>query len=390
MEGKWAFFLAGAGGILSFLSPCVLPLVPGYLALISGGTLQELKEKKGLLKSTLFHGVLFVLGFTVVFSLLGASASAVGTVLKSHQKEFSMLAGGILILLGLHTVGVFRIPFLMMEKRARWQTSGGLHPAGIFLTGSLFAFGWSPCVGPILAGILTLAASQSTVAKGVFLLIAYSLGLGIPFLLTGVFLNAFLTFFARYKRGLRIVEVLAGLLLMAVGGLMMTGKLYVISSKLPPSELELSLTKNLKVNVGTTEGKLAPDVTFQFLDGTQKRLYDYKGKVLLVNFWAPWCVPCRTEMPDFVELYHQYRKDGFEIVGVAEQTDEDAIRRFAQEMDIDYPLMLDEKEYVNDVLGEGERSLPRSFLIDKNGTIVLKHIGFLDKETLETVLKKYL
>jgi len=390
MEGRWAFLLAGAGGILSFLSPCVLPLVPGYLALISGGTLQELKEKKGLMKITLLNGILFVLGFTVVFSLLGASASGVGAALKNHQQEFSILAGGILILLGLHTVGVFRIPFLMMEKRAHWQTGGGLHPAGIFLTGSLFAFGWSPCVGPILTGILTLAASQATVAKGVLLLIVYSLGLGIPFLLTGVFLNAFLTLFARFKRGLRTVEVLAGLLLMAVGGLMMTGKLYLISSKLPPSDLELALTKNLKVNVGATEGKLAPDVTFQFLDGTQKRLYDYKGKVLMVNFWAPWCAPCRVEMPDFVDLYHQYQKDGFEIVGVAEQTDVDAIRRFAQEMNVDYPLMLDENESVNDVLGGGEHSLPHSILIDRNGTIVLNHIGFLDKETLKTLLKKYL
>ncbi len=390
MEGGMAFFLAGAGGILSFLSPCVLPLVPGYLALISGGTLGELKERKSLMKATLLQGIFFVLGFMLVFTFLGASAFAVGALLKTYQGAFSRLAGILLIILALHTIGIFRIRFLMREKRAHWQSGGSLHPAGTFLTGSLFAFGWSPCVGPILTGILALAASQATVWKGMLLLIVYSLGLGIPFLLTGVFLNVFLTLFTRFKKGLRTVEVFAGLLLFAVGWLMMTGKLYLISAKLPASELELRLSKNLKVNVGTTEGKLAPDVTFHFLNGTQKRLYDYQGKVLLVNFWAPWCVPCRTEMPEFVELYHQYQKEGFEIVGVAVQADEDAVRRFAQEINVDYPLMLDESETINDILGDSERTLPRSLLIDKNGYIVLKHTGFLDKETLENLVKKYL
>jgi len=182
----------------------------------------------------------FVLGFSLVFTLLGAGASAAGKFLQTHAYVFSKVAGTVIILFGLHTAGVLPIPWLYYEKRIQ---AGVFSPgfAGAFLMGFAFAFGWTPCIGPILSGILLLAATQKTLYQGTLLLFVYSLGLGIPFILTGFGINAFLRFFVRYKRFIRAGEVFAGALLVLVGGLVFTNRLTMLIGILPKSLYKFAL-----------------------------------------------------------------------------------------------------------------------------------------------------
>lgn len=227
--------MAFAAGIVSFLSPCVLPLVPGYVSFMSGLSLEELSkgaERRDVMIRAGLGSVFFVLGFSLVFTLMGASASAVGRFLSQYMQVISKVAGVLIILFGLHTIGILPVKWLFYEKRFSFQK---VRPGwiGSFVMGLAFAFGWTPCIGPILAGILALAATQETVAQGTFLLAVYSMGLGIPFILTGFGTQIFLQFFNRYKRFIRWGEVFAGVLLIFVGGLIFTNKLTLLIRFMP-------------------------------------------------------------------------------------------------------------------------------------------------------------
>lgn len=227
--------LAFVAGIISFLSPCVLPLIPGYISFLSGFSLEELREgakhRKVLMKAGL-SSVFFVLGFSVVFISLGASASFFGKLMQSHMRILSKVAGILIVLLGLHLVGLFKIRWLNYEKRLRIKP---LSPGffGAFLIGLAFAFGWTPCIGPILAGILALAATQETVGQGMLLLSVYSLGLGLPFIITGFAVGTFTRFFQRYKRFIRWGEIVAGLLLIGIGVLIFFNNLTALLRFVP-------------------------------------------------------------------------------------------------------------------------------------------------------------
>lgn len=225
--------IAFVAGVVSFLSPCVLPLVPGYISMLSGESIEELKAGggPGLTGRILRNSLAFVVGFSLVFIALGASATAAGTFLMSNRTYFNIEAGIVIIVFGLHLTGLVQIPFLYREARinvgAPRRTLGGS-----FLLGFAFAFGWTPCIGPILTGILALAATRDTVFQGMFLLAVYSAGLGIPFLLTGLGLSQFLKLYAGFRRRLGLVEVFAGLLLIAIGHLMAFNKLGMLSGYL--------------------------------------------------------------------------------------------------------------------------------------------------------------
>ncbi len=225
---------AFTAGLISFISPCVLPLIPGYLSFISGVSIEDMKrgeKKSGTLKKVSLNTLLFVLGFSVVFTAMGASATFVGEFLLSKLSLFNKIAGVIIIVLGLHIMGVFRISFLNYEKRFH-RKSRPLGPLGSFAVGLAFAFGWTPCIGPILGGCLLLACNQETVVQGTILLSFYSLGLGIPFFITAVSFSTFLGFFGWAKKHFRTIEILAGLLLVAIGFLMFIGSFSYIAGLL--------------------------------------------------------------------------------------------------------------------------------------------------------------
>ena len=216
---------AFAAGLVSFLSPCVLPLVPGYISMISGASVDELKAEQGdgLLSKILLHSFLFIIGFSIVFISLGASATWLGQALLSRMSVLYKIAGVLIILFGLHLTGIFRIPLLYRDKR--FHTAGKPASAGgALLIGLAFAFGWTPCIGPILAAILGIAAHQDMVLKGVLLLSFYSLGLAVPFLLTSLGINRFLRFYNRFRTHLHHVEVFSGVILIVLGAMIFTNQ----------------------------------------------------------------------------------------------------------------------------------------------------------------------
>jgi cytochrome c-type biogenesis protein len=274
-------FAAFVAGLVSFLSPCVLPLVPGYISMLSGIGVEQLKEGQTPRAGLLTSALAFVLGFSIVFITFGASASAVGSFLVRNRSLLAPLAGALIILFGLHLVGWLSkislragfvigiilvavgvalnarpgiaghtlkavhfysvaIIFLLGPAMTRWlnrdvhfRNLGG-QPGIIsgFLMGFAFAFGWTPCIGPILAGVLAIAATRETIGEGVFLLACYSAGLAIPFLVTALGIGSFLKFYQRFRRHLHTVEVFSGVLLIAVGGLVFMNRLIWLSGKL--------------------------------------------------------------------------------------------------------------------------------------------------------------
>ena len=229
-----SLFAAFTAGLLSFLSPCILPLIPAYLSFISGLSLSEMRKEESDVRSSakvLSNALLFVLGFSFVFVSLGASATFFGKFLLAELGILRRIAGILVILFGFHMLGVFRIGFLDQEKRYHQRTKT-LGLFGSFLVGLAFALGWTPCIGPILATILFLASTKETVAQGIWLLGIYSAGLGIPFLLAALAVDRFFQVTTAFKRHFRAVEITSGLLLIAVGILILTDDLTRITAYL--------------------------------------------------------------------------------------------------------------------------------------------------------------
>jgi cytochrome c-type biogenesis protein len=218
----------GFAGLVSFLSPCVLPLVPPYLGYLGGTTIEQLGNKDeidaAVWRRVVLASVFFVLGFTTVFVGFGAGASVLGQWIQAHKSELAIVAGLVIIVFGLHFLGVLRVPLLYREARLHADRQGA-SLAGAYVMGLAFAFGWTPCIGPVLATVLTLAANEASLGAGVRLLLVYSLGLGIPFVLAAIAIGPFLGFLQRFRRHLGRVEMVMGLLLVATGVLMLTGGL---------------------------------------------------------------------------------------------------------------------------------------------------------------------
>jgi cytochrome c-type biogenesis protein len=223
---------AFVAGLLSFLSPCVLPLVPGYVSLISGASVDELKgTDRRVLGTVMLHSITFIIGFSLVFIVLGAAATGLGQFFNEYRHILSRVAGVIVIIFGLHLTGILKIKALYADRRLH-DVKGSSSALGSFVVGFAFAFGWTPCIGPILAGILALAAQEDRVAKGVLLLAIYSLGLAVPFLLTSIGVDRFLVFYGKFRRHLHTVEVISGVLLIVVGALIFMNNLKLLSGYL--------------------------------------------------------------------------------------------------------------------------------------------------------------
>ncbi|MGB7241040.1 MAG: cytochrome c biogenesis protein CcdA [Sulfitobacter sp.] len=217
-----AMFVALVAGVISFLSPCVLPIVPPYLAYMSGVSLNEMSDQAASRRKATIAALFFVLGLSTVFLILGFTASAFGAFFLQNQILFSQLSGLVVIVFGLHFLGVFRIPFLDREARMDAGDQGG-SSFGAYVLGLAFAFGWTPCIGPQLGAILSLAASEASVARGTLLLGVYAIGLGVPFLLAAMFITRAIGVMNRIKPYMKTIERIMGALLVAVGLALLTG-----------------------------------------------------------------------------------------------------------------------------------------------------------------------
>jgi cytochrome c-type biogenesis protein len=518
------FSLALIAGLVSFLSPCVLPLVPAYIGYMGGRVTNTVAAQTagasvitsptlGSRFSTLLHGLAFVAGFTFVFVAIGllgtAFASQIGRQNITAVTGIIGRAGGLMIILfGLHFMGVLpslfkrilsrpqllRTPLISLAAMAivcivllwifedgllalplfvlflLWLFLGGAftHPeafwtkaillaqralytdtrrqmiaqghqsyAGSAMMGVIFSAGWTPCIGPIYGSILTMAALGQDVGTAGILLLAYSLGLGVPFLITAFLLDGAQGFLRSIQRHLHKIELASGTFLVLVGILVASGRLQSLSqnfatqfadfsynleecvvrlnrgditlgdfvgcvneSNAPanadtvvtvpqqqtdaiPSILDLAAEAPENRDVGLEVGKFAPNFTTTTETGEPFSLAEQRGKVVLLNFWATWCGPCRIEMPEFEQAYAEYGDNGLVIVGVNSSETAEQIIRFRDEFGLTFPLLLDESGVIQEQYAI--LSYPSTFVIDRNGAIAALHYGALTAEQIGTL-----
>lgn len=395
--------VAFLAGVASFLSPCVLPLVPGYVSLISGVSIDRLKgdggSKSSARRAVIINSIAFNIGLSMIFLSLGAAAGLVGASILSNV--WVRVIGGLVIIgFGLQLMGLLKIGALYKDTRFFSQQK----PRGIFgsfTLGMAFAAGWTPCIGPILGGIIGLAATSGGWRSGLLLSSFYSAGLSVPFLLTGIGINQFLGFYAKFRRHLHKVEVVSGAVLILIGFIVAFGLTTRLNSsmlaKLLPnaekwveswSKKSASTTDTPPVVKNTKPLTPAPDIEFKTLDDQSFRLSSLRGRVVVLNFWATWCEPCRAEIPELNAMQKELGEKGLTIVGAAWDDTREGVKEFQNDIKQEYTLLTG-GEAVQDKFG-GIPSLPTTYIIDRDGNIRDKIIGARDREVFEAVIKPLL
>ncbi|HZH34632.1 MAG TPA: cytochrome c biogenesis protein/redoxin, partial [Pyrinomonadaceae bacterium] len=337
-------------------------------------------------------------GISLIFLILGATAGFVGSALTNNV-WIRVIGGLIIIAFGLQLIGVIKIGALYKDTR-QFSNNNPTGVFGSFTLGLAFAAGWTPCIGPILGGIIGLAATSGGWQSGLILSAFYSLGLALPFLLVGIFINQFLSFSKGFKKHLHTVEVISGVLLVAIGLLVASGYVTVLNQSglanvLPNPESYLQLdekkpeTSQNEQNGGkpAKEFPLAPDVQFETLDGKTVNLGEMRGKVVLLNFWATWCVPCRSEIPALGALQKDFGSQGLSVVGVSFEDTASQVKSFQKDLPMDYTVLTSGQQPPEQLAYVG---LPTTFLIDRQGRIRQKIVGEKKREFFEAAVKPLL
>lgn len=434
-------------GLLSFFSPCVLPLLPLYIGYLSGGTGERgddgrLRYHRG---KVLVHTLFFVIGVSFAFFLLGLGMTAVGTFFRSGQEWFARVGGVLVMLFGLYQLGIFGTSKVLgQEHRLPFRIDQlVMSPFTALLMGFTFSFAWTPCVGPALTAVLLMAASAGTKTAGLLLIGVYTLGFVLPFLAVGFFTTSLLELFKKYRNVVQYTVKIGGVLLILMGFLMVTGKMSEVSGYLSglsqapaeqgegnrserdgeasgtsaeaepgesgqkeaePGEAEPSETGRSEAEASeartaeteSSENTAPPAIDFRLQDqyGNTHTLEDYRGKTIFLNFWATWCPPCRAEMPDIQKLYEEYSREGEEaliVLGVAapglgQEQDEGGIKAFLEENGYTYPVLMDTEGDL--FYSYGIRAFPTTFMIDRDGNIFGYISGQLTGEMMESIIRQ--
>ncbi len=403
MEGSnITITIAFLAGLASFLSPCVLPLVPGYVSLISGVSIDRLKSedstKSSAWRAVILNSIAFNIGLSMIFISLGAAAGLIGASILNNI--WVRIIGGLVIIgFGLQLMGLLKIGALYKDTRffSQQKPRGML---GSLTLGMAFAAGWTPCIGPILGGIIGLAATSGGWKSGLYLSSFYAAGLSVPFLLTGLGINQFLGFYSKFRKHLHKVEVVSGVILILIGLVVAFG----LTTKLNSSTLA-AFVPNAEAWVeswskkgGKTDAPAplkskpvlmpAPDIELKTMDGQPFHLSSLRGRVVVLNFWATWCIPCRAEIPELNAMQRELEGKGLTIVGAAWDDTLEGIKDFQSEIKQDYTVLLGGID-VQDKFG-GIPSLPTTYIIDRDGNIRDKIIGGRDRAGFESVIKPLL
>lgn len=429
-------------GLLSFFSPCVLPLLPLYIGYLSGGTAVKGEDGKIHYKQSkvLVHTLFFVAGVSFAFFLLGLGVSAVGGFFHSHQAMFARVGGILVMLFGLYQLGIFGTSSVLgREHRLPFQLDRlAMSPVTALLMGFTFSFAWTPCVGPALTSVLLMAASAATRSQGFGLIGVYTLGFVLPFLLVGLFTTRLLELFKKYRGVVQYTVKIGGILMVLMGILMFTGKMNDVTGYLSRiSGTQVSRTERMEESTvpekveadnegGSTEsGKGGPESTaaseeasgetapaetaadarpvipavdFELEDqyGNIHRLEDYRGKTIFLNFWATWCPPCKAEMPDIQKLYEKSATEGEDaviVLGVAapnmgQEGSEEEIAAFMEEKGYTYPVLMDTEGEL--FASYGIMSFPTTFMIDRDGNVFGYVSGMLSADMMDSIVRQTL
>jgi cytochrome c-type biogenesis protein len=391
----------------------VLPLIPSYLCILGGAPLSDASGTGGEYRPRLIIQTAgFILGFSAVFITLSVVFAAAFTLMGGVSRYINWISGGLVIVLGLNIIFDF-IRFLNYEKRFHLAHS----PRGIigaFTVGAAFGAGWTPCVGPVLGGILLLAAQSGGIPRAVLYLVFYSAGLGLPFLGASLFFSFFVKASAKLRSHLPLIRRISGVLMVCIGVLIITGRFQALNAlaarwqnkisggqaaEKSAASQDMSVLRETAGNKsGAADGRGLPgelikaleaagfqaakqtidppDFTLPLLGGSAQSLSSLKGKVLLLNFWATWCGPCRTEMPSMETLYRRLKGKGFELLAVNIGEKSGTVSAFMKSYDYSFPTALDEKGSVASQYGA--QAIPASYILDRQGRIVARVIGAFD------------
>ena len=402
-------------GLLSFFSPCVLPLIPLYIGYLSGGT--GVRGEDGKIhyqkSKVMIHTLCFVIGVSFAFFALGFGVSALGSFLNKNQMLFARIGGVIIVLFGFYQLGVFgNSRVLGKERRLPFHLDKlAMSPLTALIMGFTFSFAWTPCVGPALTSVLLMAASANTKVMGFVLIGVYTVGFVLPFLAVGLFTTTLLEFFKSHMNVVKYTVKVGGALMILMGVLMFTGKMNAFTGYLSGgtnANLE-SQEETEKESEDASEDKeenkeeesketVVPAIDFTLKDqfGNEHTLSDYKGKTVFLNFWATWCGPCRSEMPDIQKLYETYETEGDNAViilgvaapGLGQEKDEAGIKAFLDENGYTYPTLMDT---TGDLFSEyGISSFPTTFMIDREGNVFGYVSGALNEDMMKNIIEQTL
>lgn len=427
-----SFILVFLEGLLSFFSPCVIPLIPVYMGYLAGSG-KKVAEDGTIVyerKKVFFHTMFFVLGISFSFFILGMSFTTLGSFFSSNKLMLTRIGGILIIVLGLFQLGVFDFSFLQKERKISMNlTNKKMNPLIALVMGFTFSFAWTPCIGPALSSVLIMASGATTSATGNMLVFVYAIGFLIPFLLLGLFTTQVLNFLKSRQKLLKYTIKVGGVILIIIGVMIFTGwmnsvsgYLNTISSSQQNISGEIENKSDLVNNSGATassnestseqqaaendntakEKDVIPAYNFTLQDqyGNQHTLSDYKGKVVFLNFWATWCPPCKKEMPDIEELYKQYNlnKDEVVFLGIANPSSDDypnnqdmrkeEIISFLEDGEYTFPTVFDEtgKVFYNYNIS----AFPTTFMINKEGNIVGYVPGMMTKDIMVNVINQAL
>lgn len=427
------FFIVFLEGVLSFFSPCVIPLIPIYISYLAGNA--KITAEDGTVtyirKKVFFHTLLFILGISSAFFILGMSVNALSVFFKSNQLIFVKLGGILIVFLGLIQTGLLNLSFLQKEHRFHINLGQRkMNPVMAYLMGFTFSFAWTPCIGPVLTSVLILSAGSNSKLTGNLLVLIYTAGFVIPFLLLGLFTTQALSFLKRHQKALKYTVKAGGILLIIIGIMTFTGWMNGISRYLNRFTPSLqsntpTVTPNITddndetvpiddnnssdnsnntldddTDASTAQKEKYPAYDFTLTDqyGNKHTLSDYKGKVVFLNFWATWCPPCKKELPDIEALYKEYGENASDVIflGVTNPASDeypnntditkDKIIDFLNENECTFPVLFDES---GDILSKYYISaFPTTFLIDTDGNIYGYAPGMLSKDMMISVIKQ--
>ena len=393
-------------GLLSFFSPCVLPLLPLYLGYLSGSMGDSQGAQTSWVK-TLVNTLFFVIGISAAFFLLALGLTALGQALHQYQKIIIQVGGILIIAFGLFQLGVFRPAAMEQDRRIRFPLQKlAMSPLVALVFGFTFSFAWTPCVGPALASVLVMAGSADTAAQGFALIGVYTLGFVLPFLAVALSAGAILKLFQKHRNVVRYTVKVGGALLIVIGLLMVTGWMDTLSDSLAGADPQAAPTAQVtsqpqesaqpEATDGPEESQAPiPALDFTLTDqfGNTHTLEEYKGKTILLNFWATWCGPCRSEMPDLQAIYEDYGKNEKDLVvlGVAapnlgQEGSAADISAFLEENGYTYPTLMNEDASL--FYSYGISSFPTTFMIDKNGNVYGYVSGALSREVFEDIIQQ--
>lgn len=394
-----SFILVFLGGIFSFFSPCIIPLLPVYMSYLSGNT--AVTDENGNIsynqKKVFIHTIFFILGISAAFFILGLSFSKLGGFFNTNRVLFTRISGALILLLGLFQIGLLKSSFMERERRINFD-SKKINPLIAFVIGFTFSFAWTPCIGPVLSTVLIMASGAKTSFLGNMLILVYSLGFIIPFLLLGIFTTKVLNFLKTKKSFLKYSIKISGVILIIIGIMTLSGfNLNILAPGQQP--IATDYTVQTEEQPKAPQEEKLPAFDFQLKDqyGNLHKLSDYKGKVVFLNFWATWCPPCREEMPHIEEIYKEYgyNKNDVIILGAAspataenpspQDESEDKIKAFLTKNNYTFPVVFDVK-------GEIFRNyyisaFPTTFMIDKEGNIMGYVAGALSKENMKKIIE---